>query len=57
MASLISWFTGHETFLAMMGVAVLDYLFSINEGAKSNSVLHWIYLQLQALAAPILPKP
>ncbi len=27
-----------------LAVAVLDFIFAVNSGAKSNGILHWVYL-------------
>lgn len=54
--AIVQWLLGHEAVLSALAVAVLDLVFSVNESAKSNGILHWAYLQLQALAASIAPK-
>lgn len=42
--------------LGGLAAAVLDFIFAINSNAKSNGVLHWIYLALGGKETPP-PKP
>lgn len=30
--------------LAPLSVAIMDFIFAINSSAKSNGILHWLYL-------------
>lgn len=55
-ASVLAWLTGHESVLAALGVAIIDFIFSINPNAQSNSVLHWVLAQLSALVGSVTPK-
>lgn len=49
MASLIAFVQAHMAVLVGFGVALLDLLFAVSPGLQANGILHWIYLQLQAL--------
>lgn len=49
MAAVLAWIVSHEVVLAAAVVAVLDLVFALNPNSASNGVLHWIYVQLQAL--------
>lgn len=52
-ASSINW-TILIAALAPLAIAILDFFFAINPGAKSNGILHWIYLALGGKENPTL---
>lgn len=50
--ALFSYLASHPELVALAagaGVAVLDLIFALNDKAKANGALHWIYLQLKSL--------
>lgn len=49
MAAVIAWLSAHSAVLAGAVVAVLDLVFALSPSLAANGILHWIYLQLQAL--------
>ena len=55
MGQIWQFIIGHEGIFAGLGVALLDLVFALNDKWKSNGVLHWIYVQLQALVQK--PQP
>lgn len=40
---IIAWFLAHESILAMVVVAVIDFIWAILPGTKSNGFLQWLY--------------
>ena len=50
MQAVIDFVMSHMAVLAGLLVAVLDLVFALNSKAESNGVLHWIYMQVKALA-------
>lgn len=55
MSGILAWFAGHETVLAALVVAVIDFVISISPSAASNSIIHWVLLQAQSLVNAISP--
>lgn len=37
---------------APLAIALLDFIFAVNPSAKSNGILHWIYLALGGKETP-----
>jgi len=59
MSGIFAYLAGHPELVAAAaaaGVAVLDFIFAINEKAKSNGMLHWVYLQLKSLKGSDKPQ-
>lgn len=46
MAAVISFIKDHMVIIAPAMIGVIDLIFAISPGLKSNGVLHFLYLQL-----------
>ena len=55
MQSVISFIMANQALLAGLGVAILDLVFSLKKDWAANSILHWVYLQLQTMKNKVLP--
>lgn len=49
MSSILAWLVGHEAVLAGLVVGVIDFVFSVNPAAQSNSFLGWLLAQANAI--------
>lgn len=49
LSSILYWLTAHEAVLAGLVVALIDFVFSVNSNAESNSFLEWLLAQAKAL--------
>lgn len=56
MGSILVWLMGHEAMLAAFLVSILDYVFTVNPAAKSNSILEWLFSLLQSVANVVPPS-
>lgn len=48
-SSALAWLISHDSVLAAVVVAVIDFVFSVNTNAESNSFLEWLLAQAKAL--------
>lgn len=47
MTNFITWIQAHwGTILAPAVLAIVDLVWAINPSAKSNGLLHWVFLQV-----------
>ncbi len=55
------WVIAHQSSLIPLatgvGIAVLDFVFAVNDKAKSNGLLHWIYTVLKKRSGVIDQPP
>lgn len=56
MSGVLSFFLAHQAVFSAFGIALLDLAFALNNSWQSNGVLHWIYMQLQALSGKPSPS-
>lgn len=57
--ALFTYLSAHPELVALAaaaGVGILDLVFALNEKAKSNGILHWVYLQLKSLKGEDKPQ-
>lgn len=47
---MIQFILAHEALFAGLGVGVIDLLIAINPSWQANGLIHWVLLQLSALA-------
>lgn len=49
---MLAWIMEHQAVLAVLALAILDFVFAVSPSFKSNGVIHWLYLFLGGKATP-----
>lgn len=57
MKQVLDFALEHKELLVGAGIGVLDFIFAIKSGWKSNGILHWVYVTLTSFKKkPEAPK-
>lgn len=50
-SDVVTFVVAHQTVFGMLGVGILDLIFALVPSTEGNGILHWIFVQAQALAS------